>query len=173
MLAIQRGEASAYRRLSEQYLPKVLNFAFRLLSDRSEAEDVAQDTFLRVWQHASKWKPTAAVSTWIFRIAHNLCIDRLRKRKPADEESADLPASQGPSQMLERKRAAGAVQAAIDDLPERQRAALLLAHFEGLTNPEVAASLGVGVEAVESLLSRARRRLRGQLETMNAQRSRP
>lgn len=173
MLAVQQGEAQAYRQLSEKHLPKVLNFAFRMLADKFEAEDVAQETFLRVWQHAGKWRPQAAVSTWIFRIARNLCIDRIRKRKPSDEEAADLPVeSQRASLILERKQEASVVQEAIQALPERQRAALLLTHFEGMSNPEVAASMEVGVEAVESLLSRARRKLRSHLRSRNVNRSR-
>ncbi len=166
---VQGGDTSAYRELSDRYLERILNFAFRMLNDAAEAEDVAQETFLRLWKHSGEYKPKQKPSTWLFTITKNLCIDRLRKRKPQLVEEDVGSDSARPSTMLERKRISLAVQQAISQLPERQRVALALSHFEGMSNPEIADVLSVGVEAVESLLSRARRRLREQLESLHEQ----
>jgi RNA polymerase sigma-70 factor (ECF subfamily) len=127
---------------------------------------VAQEAFLRAWRHAGRWRPgEARFSTWLHRVAVNLCIDRRRRRREqtVDElpEVADpAPGPEGTALAAARRRR---VEAAVAGLPERQRAAVLLTHFQGLGNIEAAEALGVSVEAVESLLSRARRQLRAAL----------
>jgi RNA polymerase sigma-70 factor (ECF subfamily) len=155
------GDAAAFRALADAHLGKIMNYAFRLLHDRTEAEDIAQETFLRLWKDANRYQPKARVGTWLHRIAHNLCIDRLRgRREQASDAMDDEPTSQEPAGLLDRKRAASAVQRALESLPERQRAAIALVHYQGLSNIEAAEVLDVGVEAVESLLARGRRSLR-------------
>lgn len=161
---VAEGDSGAYRALCERYMEPLHRFAQRLLSSPSEAEDVVQETFLRVWQHAPRYQPTATVSTWIYRIARNLCLDRLRRRRETDERISLLEGETGPGQLLDRKELSHQVQAALSELPERQRSALLLVHFEGLSQQEAAAVLEVGVQALESLLARGRRTLRKQLE---------
>jgi RNA polymerase sigma factor (sigma-70 family) len=160
---IGRDDAAAYRALSERYLLRVVRFSARLLGDATEAEDVAQETFLRVWREASRFEPRAKPSTWIYRIAHNLCVDRLRKRREVGADT-DVPAriSSGdrPNDLLARKEVAEQVARALAALPERQRAALALVHYEGLGNIEAAQVLELSVEALESLLGRGRRSLR-------------
>jgi RNA polymerase sigma-70 factor, ECF subfamily len=159
-----KGDAAAFRTLSDVHLGKIMSFAYRLLHDRTEAEDVAQETFLRLWKDAARYEPRARVGTWLHRIAHNLCIDRLRKRRERPTENMDEErVSQEPGGLLDRKRVAGAVERALAALPERQRAAIALVHYQGLSNIEAAEVLGVGVEAVESLLARGRRSLREML----------
>ena len=159
-----RGDAAAFRALADAHLVKIMNFAYRLLHNRSDAEDVAQETFLRLWKDAGRYEPTARVTTWLHRIAHNLCIDRLRaKREEPAEHLDDERASTEPGGLLERKRTAVEVSKAIADLPERQRSAIILVHYQGLSNIEAAAVLDVGVEALESLLARGRRSLRERL----------
>jgi RNA polymerase sigma-70 factor, ECF subfamily len=161
MHALGQGDAAAYRALSAAYLQRVVNYAQRLLANAAEAEDVTQEVFLRLWQGARTWEPNALVVTWLFRVAHNLCVDRLRRADRYSEDEAEAGTdSHRPSRLLERRELSEAVQRAVDGLPARQRAALLLSHYEGLGNPEIAAILELGVEAVESLLARARRRLR-------------
>lgn len=158
------GDAPAYRELSDRYLAQILRYTTRVLGDESEAEDVAQETFLRMWKQADRWQPNAKLTTWLHRIAHNLCIDHFRKKRPDPSEGLDRhSAGDRPSGLLERKRLASEVQAALDALPERQRAAMVLSHYQGMSNPEAAEVLEVSVEAVESLLSRARRALRDEL----------
>lgn len=161
---VAEGDAVAYRELSDRHLAKIVAYANRLLHDPSEAEDVAQETFLRLWQRAQHWRPEAKLHTWLFRVAHNQCIDRLRRRREAGPEALDRQSSgDRPSELLARKRLANEVDAALAALPERQRAAIALTHYQGLNNTEAAAVLDCGVEAVESLLSRGRRTLRKEL----------
>ncbi len=162
--AAARGDRAAGRELVRRHLGPLVSFAHRLLGNRADAEDVAQDAFLALWTHAGRWRRggSASLRTWLFRIAYNRAVDRLR-RKPAVPLDAILeppdPAP-GAEAVMARDAVARRVAEAMAALPERQRAALLLRHFDGLSNPEIAAVLGVGVEAVESLLSRGRRTLR-------------
>lgn len=158
---IAEGDARAYRTLVERHLKGVHAFATRLLGDRAEAEDVCQETFARVWKGASTFSPRAKPSTWLYRIARNLAVDRLRRRRETSEVDPDAAAASGrPSEHLERKRLAEAVQRALAELPERQRSAVTLSHHHGMSHEEIAGVLDVGVRAVESLLARGRRKLR-------------
>lgn len=164
--ALAAGDPEAAKRFVDRCLPTVLGVARRLLRDDAEAEDVAQETFVRVWRNASRWKPGAArFDTWVGRIAINLCYDRLRKRREQVIEDAPerRDASADQQGCMERGEAAGVVRAAMAKLPERQRLALELCHFLELSNVEAAAMMEVNVEALESLLARARRKLRADL----------
>ena len=159
-----KGDAVAFRTLADAHLGKIMNFAYRLLHDRTEAEDIAQETFLRLWKDASRYEPRARVTTWLHRIAHNLCVDRLRGRREEPTDTLDEERSSvEPGGLLDRKRVAIDVGQALASLPERQRAAITLVHYQGLSNIEAAAVLEVGVDALESLLARARRSLRDKL----------
>ncbi len=161
MSRVSAGDEGAYRELSTKYLERVLNYSYRIVGTSADAEEVTQEAFFRLWKDADRWKPNAKVSTWLFRVAHNLCIDRIRRQKHIGGEEVELGTdSVRPSRVLARRVVADAVKEAVETLPQRQREALILAHYEGLGNPEVASVLGVSVEAVESLLSRARRSLR-------------
>lgn len=161
MQRVGQGDAQAYRQLVDGYGYKVLNFCRRMLGSSAEAEDATQETFLRVWNNAARWTPHAKVVTWIYRIAQNHCVDRLRQRREFHGDvDEDAPTSQDPSRLLGRKQLAVTVTTALDELPPRQRTAVTLVHYEGLSNLEAAAALDVGVDALESLLARGRRRLR-------------
>ena len=157
------GDQSAARALSDQLLPGALRQAYRMLGDQAEAEDVAQDAMLRLWKQATDWRAgEARVSTWLYRVVHNLCIDRIRKRRPqVPVEDAPEPVDPDPSVLdrMAQTEQSKAVAAAIAELPERQRQALILRHFEGMSNPAIGEALECSVEAVESLLARARRAL--------------
>jgi len=172
MQAVASGDAGAYRVLAERYLSPIVRYAARILGSQDDAEDVAQETFLRLWQQAGRYESRGhKPSTWLFRIAHNLCVDRLRQRRPTAQQSPDeSAAADRPSLELQTKQLAVTVQAALDALPERQRAAIALVHYEGVSHAEAAAVLECGVEAVESLLSRARRALRAALAETAAER---
>jgi len=163
---VGQGDPAAVRAMVARKLPRLLGVATRMLGDRSEAEDVAQEAFMRLWRQAGRWRPGAALfDTWLHRVTLNLCYDRLRRRREittdAVPEQAD-PAARADQSMIDQARDAR-LAAAIAGLPERQRAALVLQYYEGLSNIEAAAAMEIGVEALESLLSRARRTLRDRL----------
>lgn len=161
-----RGDDAAARELARRLLPRLMGVAQRMLSDVAEAEDVVQETMLRLWRIAPDWQEgEAQVSTWAYRVAMNLCTDRLRKRRfvsdrPLDAVPEPADASQNVEGRMQDDARARALHHAISELPERQRAAVVLRHFEGLSNPEIAAIMDIGVEAVESLTSRGRRTLK-------------
>ena len=171
MRRIAGGEPGASRQAVTSHLSAVHGFAWRMLGDHHEAEDVAQEAFLKLWRQARKWQPRAQINTWLRRVAYNACIDRLRKTKPTDDIH-DMPLADSAPDPETRAAQAGVaaqVKAAIDELPERQRAALVLAHYDGLGNIETAAVLETTVEAVESLLGRARRALKKSLAGLHAE----
>lgn len=160
---VGRGDEAATRMLVGAKLPRILALARRMLGDATEAEDVAQETFVRAWRQAAGWRPGAArFDTWLHTVTLNLCRDRLRRRRetviPELPEIAD-PAPPADA-ALDETAQASAVQAAITALPERQREAILLVHYQDLTNIAAAEAMEISVEALESLLSRGRRALR-------------
>ena len=156
------GDPSAARLLVDRLAPRILRLARRLLQDQAEAEDVTQEAMLRLWQIAPRWQAGGAQpSTWLHRVAVNLATDRLRRRRGVDFDAIDEPDDPAPAAVEamiddERRRA---LDEALAELPERQRVAVVLRHLEGLTNPEIGAAMGIGVEAVESLTARGKRRL--------------
>ena len=160
-----RGDRSAARILADRLLPRAAGYAARLLSDPAEAEDVAQEAMLRLWRIAPAWRDgEARVTTWLYRVVTNLCIDRQRARGRRGAVALDdvaEPADDRPGALagLIAADRARALQQALAGLPERQRQAVVLRHIEGLTNPEIAAVMDLGVAAVESLTARGRRAL--------------
>jgi len=160
---VGRGDAAATRLLVAAKLPRVLALAARMLRDTAAAEDVAQEAFLRAWRMAGAWQPgRARFDTWLHTVVLNLCRDRLRRRREVTGETVPEPvdpAPDGEAALLKAERGRQ-VAAAIAALPERQREAILLVHFQDLSGAETAAALGVSVEALESLLARGRRGLR-------------
>jgi RNA polymerase sigma-70 factor (ECF subfamily) len=167
LLLAGKGDERAYAQLVDRHLDRTLAFAHRVLGNRSEAEDVLQEAFLRVWKKAPTWTNDGArFSTWFYRVVLNLCIDR--KRKPAhaplpdDFEFADN--SPIADAQLEEAQASDLVEKALAELPDRQREAVVLCYYQGLSNKEAAEILSVRVKALESLLVRARKNLQVLLE---------
>ena len=157
------GDAAAARLLATQLTPRVYGQAVRVLGNAAEAEDVSQEAMMRLWRAAPEWRSgEARVSTWLYRVVANLCTDRLRKRRTAPLDEVAEPADPQPSAEAQMQQAAraDALQAALNTLPERQRQAVVLRHLEGLSNPEIADILEIGVEAVESLTARGKRALK-------------
>ena len=166
MVLYANGDRHAALALTQRITPRVMAYASRLLSgDRAEAEDVAQETMLRLWRFAPRWRQgETKVTTWAYRVATNLCIDRQRargrKRQMALEDAPEVAdGAQGAEGRLQEAGRMAALEAALAELPDRQRQAVVLRHLEGMTNPEIAAIMEIGVEAVESLTARGKRAL--------------
>ncbi len=162
---VASGDPRAYRDIVERHVRGVHAFVYRMLGNRAEAEEVCQESFLRLWQQADTFVARAKPSTWLYRVAHNLAIDRLRRRRETSHPAGieEVPNSERPSLHLYDKQVAEAVERALAELPERQRAAISLVHYQGLSNAEAADVIGVKVRALESLLARGRQQLRERL----------
>lgn len=162
------GDTSAFRKLVDRHLSSAVSIARRMLRDEAEAEDVAQEAFLRLWRSAATLEVgTAGVRPWLRRVVSNLCIDRVRTqaRVTVTDEVPEQPEAPRQLQRLEEHELGQRVDAALKLLPERQRLALTLFHYEGLSQIEIGAVMGISDEAVESLLARARRQLKVALKT--------
>ena len=166
------GDGAAARALTLRLAPLALRVAQRMLNDRAEAEDLAQEAMLRLWRIAPEWRQgEAKVSTWLYRVVTNLATDRLRRRRGIGlDEAPEIPdgAASALERMIEDDRAQ-ALELALAQLPARQRQAVVLRHLEGMSNPEIAAAMEIGVEAVESLTARGKRALAALLSGRRAE----
>ena len=161
--AYAAGDTDAARSLAVRYTPLVFAHAVRMLNDRAEAEDVAQEAMLKLWRRAPAWDAEggASVRTWLYRVTANLCIDRLRKTRPGGmPDDLDIPDDgPGAEALLQAKARKLALDEALMQLPDRQRQAVVLRHIEGLGNTEIAQIMDIGPRAVESLTARGKRSL--------------
>lgn len=161
---IAKENESAFREVLNRHQDAVYQFSFRFLGDPGEAEDITQETFLRLFRTADQYQPQASLRAFLFRIAKNLCIDFIRKKKPETMESLPEPiARDTPVDCLERAQSIASLSRCINALPANQRMAILLRHDSGLRYQEIADTMGLTVSAVESLLVRARKTLRQQM----------
>ncbi|SHK59263.1 RNA polymerase sigma-70 factor, ECF subfamily [Desulfatibacillum alkenivorans DSM 16219] len=161
MALVAKGDEKAFEELLKRYQGVVYNFAMYMLKDPSEAEDIAQETFLRLYKTSAAYRQKASLKTFLLRIAKNLCIDHFRKKKPdLLNELPEIPTEATPLSQLEAAVSADMLEKAIDDLPVNQRTAVLLRHMEQLSYNQIAEVMEVSLGAVESLLVRARRTLR-------------
>ena len=172
MLGYQRGDELAFERLVERYSPRVYALLTRFLGPVESREDLVQEVFLRVIRARSDYRPEARFSTWLYRIAFNLCVNESERRRPGaslDERAAELhdgwldERAPAPLAALECADLVTTVRAAIAELPARQRMALLLAKYEELPYDEVGEVLGTSEKAVKSMIHRARETLRARL----------
>lgn len=165
VVRIKQNDEQAFACLLRRHVNSIHAYLLRLTGSRADSDDLTQETFLRVWQKAHTFKPgKVRFSTWLHQIGHNLAIDLFRRRGPTFTQTAVADAQQpGPdadhAAAVQRTR----VHRALTALPENQRHAILLCHQQGFSNKEAAAILGVGVRALESLLARARRTLKAEL----------
>jgi RNA polymerase sigma-70 factor (ECF subfamily) len=162
------GDGRAFGVLMERHLGVVVSVARRMLRDDAEAEDVAQEAFLRLWRSGATLEiGPAGIRPWLRRVVSNLCLDRVRGqgRVKVVEELPEVPEPAKQLAALESQDVQRRVEVAMQKLPDRQRLALTLFHFEGLSQIEIGNVLGVSDEAVESLLSRARRQLKADLKS--------
>lgn len=156
------GDATAARTLTDRLGPRSYSVALRMLGNRAEAEDVTQEAMMRLWKIAPDWVPgQAQISTWLYRVTLNLCVDLQRKKRPDTLENAPEP-EDGAASVVDKMQEAArrdALQEALDQLPDRQRQAIVLRHIEELPNPEIAGIMEISIEAVESLTARGKRSL--------------
>jgi RNA polymerase sigma-70 factor (ECF subfamily) len=167
LVRMSAGESLALSEAIDVYLNRTVYAARRVIGDETEAEDIAQEAFVRLWQRASEMaeKPNAALGAWLKRVAVNLAIDRLRatQRLTSDDGLAEAPVAAGQLTELTAADASGRVVEALDALPDRQRTAIALFHFEDLSQREVAERMDITENALEALLKRGRQRLKAHL----------
>lgn len=174
----QEGDARAFEELVRRHEQKVYNITYRMLGREDDASEALQDTFLRAYRFLPKFEFKSSFYTWLYRIATNVSLTRLRKRKeprmvsldePLDEEGTmtrELPdETRSPATDYQRRELSDAIQRAIDELPPDYRPVIVLRDIEGLTNLEVGQSLNLSVAAVKSRLHRGRMMLREKLTT--------
>jgi RNA polymerase sigma-70 factor, ECF subfamily len=158
MQAVSRGDLDAFNELVVRYQGPGWRTAYRFVADSMEAEDIAQESFLKILEAAPRYSATASFRTYFYRTLIHLCIDRIRKKKPT--ATGDIPEladpSRNPEGNLIDKEREYLVRQALEALPSNQKAALILRHYEGLSYAEIARILGTTVKAVERLLARAR-----------------
>ena len=161
---VRKGDQRAYSELVERHLPAIEFYAKRIVTDNTLAQDIAQDVMVVLWQRSSDFNPNnARLTTWLHRIAHNRCIDIMRKRQR--EVSWDPSESEHRLTEFDTPRKQKPIDVALMRLPESQRTALVLTYYQNLSNREVAEIMNSSVRALESLLVRARGNLKKQLET--------
>lgn len=165
ILSAQKGDRTAFKVLVNQHLPNVLALGFRMLGNANEAEDVAQDVLLNLWQNLKVYDPEKAkFSTWLYKITANRCLDVLRKKTPEQlPEDYDPTIEAEQLDTLYNKQLSKLMNIILQTLPERQYLALVLFHYQGHRMSEVAEIMDCSSEAVESLLARARRTLKQKL----------
>jgi len=168
---VAQGDGSAFKALVERHQNKILNLAHRTLGDRQRAEDIAQETFLKVWQAASTYQQKSKYTTWLYRITVNLCLNEIKSRqrwswlgylhlsRTSDQIEAERQIDRSPTaeELVIAEELSHQIAKALQSLPENQRIALILRRYDGLSYQEISSVLGCSVPAVEALLVRAKR----------------
>jgi RNA polymerase sigma-70 factor (ECF subfamily) len=164
------GRQSAFNALVECYQRRIYNYCYRMVGNADDASDVTQEAFVRAWRNLGSFRVGEPFSPWLYRIAHNLCIDHLR-RKPAAlsldvemEEGRDpADSAEGPQVALEASETRRAIQSAIADLPEKYRSVMLLRHGQGMSLEEISEALSLPLNTVKVHLFRAREQMKSRL----------
>ncbi|MFQ6084223.1 MAG: RNA polymerase sigma factor [Candidatus Aminicenantia bacterium] len=178
MLEFAQGNTSAFEQILKKYKELVINIAYRFIQNRAEAEDIAQEVFLKVYDSAKRYKPKAKFSTWIYKITTNICLNKLRSKKYLQTVSLDKPISTTGNEIIReipdptyvhpsvnsgKKELNQLVNEAISSLPINQRMVVILQKYEGLSYREISEILGCSTSAVDSLLQRAKQNLKRKL----------
>ncbi len=180
MARIAKGDDDAFEILANRHQTSILNLIYRFIGDRTQAKDLAQEVFLRVWQAAETYRPESRFTTWVYRITANLCFNELKsaRRKKwfsfnrSDEDSENTleqalaDSSPSAEDLLLAKERSRQIASALQGLPENQRMALILKRYDDLSYQEIAKVIGCSVSAVESLLVRAKRTLQEKLKNL-------
>ncbi len=163
---VHERDEPAFNELVTRHYSLAFRLCARVLGNAADAEDVVQEAFVKLWNNPPQLRDGGALRAWIMRVGRNLAIDRLRQRRPGSDSELELlvDGSTAPDGQMRHGQAATRVSDAMARLPERQRTALQLTYFEGLGNQDTASMMDISVEAVESLLSRARRKLKVDLD---------
>lgn len=174
MARAREGDEEAFVALVDMYRDRAVNIAFRYLGDRTLAEDLAQEAFVRIYERRERFDPSQDFSPWFYRILTNLCLDHLRRERHrgghlsllSEYEGPEPPEAErtAPPVRAEREELAARVQSALVRLPGRQRMAIVLQHYEGLSYEQISEAMGCSRGTVDGLLSRARTALRDELE---------
>ncbi|HEX8295353.1 MAG TPA: sigma-70 family RNA polymerase sigma factor [Chthoniobacteraceae bacterium] len=179
MVQIKQGDTEALRDLIEAHQHRIIGMVAKMLGDESDAQDVAQQVFIRVWKSAGRYEPTAKFTTWLFKITRNLVFNEIRRRKRHPTDSLDRPLGpdegdrprqmadagvKSPDTVLLDQEMQAAIQKAIDALPETQRMAVILRRYDDISYEEIGEILELSVPAVKSVLFRARTELRERLK---------
>jgi RNA polymerase sigma-70 factor (ECF subfamily) len=166
MSRVRLGDEAAYRTLVERHINRMYRLAGRILSDRHACEDVVQEAFVQLWVRRAEWQQTSAqVSTWLYRVVLNRCLDIKRRRREVAMDGEDTRQDDGPDAVtsIHRDELSAALRHALESLPENQYTAVTMFYHEGCSAREAADVLGVSINAFESLLKRARQDLRDRL----------
>ena len=165
MQAAGRGDLQAFEEIVHRHQAWAWRVAYRFLGHEEDAADVVQDAFLRLLDAASRYRPTAGFKTYLYQIISRLCLDRAKKKQPLYlREIPEIPdPSPDAGEAMVHNETAAAVRVALDALPPRQRMAVILKYYEGLSYADIAKAMGITVKAVERLLDRARKMLQTSL----------
>jgi RNA polymerase sigma-70 factor (ECF subfamily) len=176
----ERQDAAAFEELMRRYQQPTVGFLMRMVGNLDAAQDLAEETFVRIWQSAPRYRPSAKFTTWLFTIASRLATDHVRRASVRRNVSLDAPTGNEPmplaetlpdplpaaDEQLAREQTAARVRAAVETLPLEQRTALVLCEFQGLNYAEVAQAMGCTVKSVELRIYRAKHALREKLERL-------
>ena len=172
MLRFRAGDVSAFEQLMHKHQKSVINTIYRFIGNRAEAEELAQEVFLKIYNSAPNYKPKAKFSTWLYKIVTNLCLNEIRRKRVETVSLDDL--AENPSDLidarqtspdiaLEKNTLIALIKRAVESLPEKQRMALILREYDGLSYKEIAEAMGCSVASVQSRLQRAKVTLKGKL----------
>jgi len=165
MIAVSKGDVEAFGQIIVRYQQLAWRTAYRYIGNYSDAEEIAQEAFLRILESAKNYRSLAKFSTYLYKVLANLCLDHTRKKRPQlannlffDKENTETPDSN--LQIQERNQT---IQSAVESLPARQRLAVILRYYENLSYEQIAAAMGTSIKATERLLARARKKLESSL----------
>ncbi len=182
MLKFKNGDISSFEKLLQKHKERIINIIYQFIGERNEAEDLAMEVFLRVYQAAKSYEPKAKFTTWLYKITTNLCLNEIRKKTKLQTISLSKPVSTGggkeeeliekiadaapsPQEILEEKERNALIRKAIDSLPVKQRMAIILQIYEGLSYKEISRILGCSIKSVERCLYWARTNLKEKLSS--------